>query len=309
MLINEDAFDVVASRTDDFEGGRSSHWRHEQNNFKFDTTSFSGAGPMGTFSQSTDIIATIGHFIFQIPFRFFGFCYNHFVSTDKAARSIAQRQKRQYDLDLLRHVLTLVFLRKHLPIENINQPICIIGDGYGNMASVILATLPKSRIILVNLNKSLLVDLICVKKGVPNVNYALARSPEELKKCLSAKQIRVIAIGANDAKILRGVDLGLAINIESMMEMDAPIIQDYFDILRSGPREKTPFYCCNLEFKKFSGIGASHFLDYPWENNDEILVHETCPWTTIRYGNSFPFYTRRQSDIHRLVYLKNRSHE
>ena len=153
------------------------------------------------------------------------------MSVDKDARAIAKLQGRQYDLDLLRHVLTLVFLRKHIRIENATTPICVIGDGYGNMTSVILATMPKSNVIIINLHKSLLVDLICIKRGVPYMNYAVARSSEELRECLSSDKVRVVAVGANDAKIISGVGLALAINIESMMEMDAPIIQNYFDLL------------------------------------------------------------------------------
>ena len=305
MLINEDAFSFLAGKIDDFEAGRSSHWRLEQNNFSFNSNSFSDVGPMGTFSQSTSTSATIGHFLFQIPFRLFGLRYKHFLSVDKAARIIAKLQGRQYDLDLLRHVLTLVFLRKHIRIESANLPICVIGDGYGNMTSVILATIPKSKVIIINLHKSLIVDLICIKRGVPNINYAVARTSEELGKCLSSEEVRVVAIGANDAKIINGVDLALAINIESMMEMDPPIIQNYFDLLRSGPADTTLFYCCNLEFKKFSGEGTSNFYEYPWRDDDKILIHETCPWTKIRYGNTFPFFSRRVSDVHRLVHLKN----
>ena len=198
----------------------------------------------------------------------------------------------------------MVFLMKHLGEKMQDGPVCIIGDGYGNMASVILETMPDSTVVIVNLNKTLLVDLICLKKGFPDVDYTVARTDAEFEEALS-RGIRVIAVGANDTSILRGKDFSLAINIESMMEMDPPVIADYFDILRSGPKESQPFYCCNQAFKRFSGEGTSNFHEYPWRDDDEILVDEVCPWTKITYGNTYPFYHRRRPDLHRLVNLKS----
>jgi len=309
MLLNGQAFDELGVHVDDIENGRSSHWRHEQNNFKFDQNSFSDVGPMGTFSTSQGIGPTIAHFLLQLPFRLFGFRFKHFASIDKTARSITRRQGRQYDLDMLRHTLTLAFLRTHMDLNNTTDPICVIGDGYANMSSVILGSMPQSRVIIVNLNKSLIVDLICLRKGFPDLNYALARSSEELGEALLADNIRVIAISADNAGILKNASLSLAINIESMMEMDPPVIEEYFRLLRSGRTEKVAFYCCNLEHKQFSGEGVSDFFKYPWRDNDEILVHETCPWTKFRYGNVPPFFTRRAPDLHRLVYLEKLDQE
>jgi len=303
LLTNGAAFDELAAALDAYEEGRSSHWRHEQNAFDFSEGSFSGVGPMGTFSQSQGAIATIAHLIFQIPFRLFGLRYRHFLSIDKAARKTARRQGRQYDLDLLRHTLTLGFLRKHLDLEQERAPVCIIGDGYANMSSVVLGSLPNSRVILVNLAKSLMVDLICLQQAFPGESYALVRTAGELARAIDDPMLRIILVGANDAPILAGADISLAINIESMMEMDSPIIQSYFDLLRSTSRGTLPFYCCNLEHKIFSGEGTSNFYDYPWQNTDTILVHGVCPWTKIRYGNTPPFFARRIPDLHRLVYL------
>ena len=303
MLLNETAFNALSARADDFEEGRSSHWRHEQNNFKFDQNSFSDVGPMGTFSQAQGLVPTIAHFVLQLPFRLYGLRFRHFISIDKTARTITRRQGRQYDLDMLRHTLTLAFLRAHLELENTTDPICIIGDGYANMSSVIIGSMPQSRAILVNLNKSLIVDLICLRKAFPDLSFALVKSPEELGEALSMDNLRVIAISANNAGVLEDAGFSLAINIESMMEMDPPVIEEYFRILRSGSKEHSAFYCCNQEHKQFSGDGTSNFFDYPWRDTDEILVDGTCPWTKFRYGNALPFFTRRTPDLHRLIYL------
>lgn len=305
MLLNDAAFDKLSSRVEEFEGGRSSHWRHEQTAFTFDQNAFSGVGPMGTFSQSKGLLKTAAHYFFQIPFRLYGQRYKNFRHIDQVARQIANRQGRQYDLDLLRHTLTLAFLQTHLELQKKKNTICVIGDGFANMSSVILGATPQNKVILVNLVKSLIVDLICMRKAFPDLTYALVDTPEGLLEAMQNDDVQAILIGANNADILTGADLDLAINIESMMEMSPSIIQDYFDILRSGHKSKIAFYCCNLEFKQFSGEGTSNFFEYPWQAADDILIHETCPWTIFRYGNTPPFYAKRDKDLHRLVYLQS----
>jgi len=189
-----------------------------------------------------------------------------------------------------------------MDIEQSRAPVCIIGNGYANMSSVILGSMPISRVILVNLAKSLMVDLICLKKAFPETIYALVYSVDDLSKALADSKIRIILVEANNSSILNGADLSLVINIESMMEMDPPVIQAYFDILRSSANKTLPFYCCNLEHKIFSGEGTSNFHDYPWDD-DDILVEGICPWTKVRYGNTPPFFAKREHDLHRLVYL------
>jgi hypothetical protein len=306
MLLNKDAFDELASRIGEFEEGRSSFWRDEQDVFTHDEKTFSGVGPLGTYSTSSGLIPAVAHFILQLPFRLYGLRFKNFLSISRAARAVARKQARQFDLDLLRHVLTLAFLKTHLGPKISQGPICIIGDGYANMASVILATMPETKVILVNLNTTLLVDLICLQTAFPEIDYALVRTESELDEAL-ASGVRIIAISANEASILRGKRLALSINIESMMEMDPPIIADYFDILRSAPDEYATFYCCNQEFKRYAEGSMSNFYEYPWRNDDRILVDEVCTWTKLRYGNTIPFYSRRRPDLHRLVELRTSS--
>jgi len=203
--------------------------------------------------------------LLQLPFRLYGLRFRHFLSISRAASAIARRQKRQYDLDLLRHVLTLAFLRSRLGAKISNGPICIIGDGYANMASV----------ILVNLHKTLLVDLICLQAGFPEIDYTLVQTESELDEAL-ASDVRIIAVCANDASILRGKPLALSINIESMMEMDPPAIANYFDIMCSAPGEHATLYCYNKETKRYSDEGTSNFHEYPWHGDDRIIVDGVC---------------------------------
>jgi putative sugar O-methyltransferase len=230
--------------------------------------------------------------------------YRHFISTDATARKIARRQGRQYDLDLLRHAITLAFFRTHLNIENEPDPMCIIGDGYANMSTVILGALPKSRVILVNLNKTLIVDLICLRKGLPDINYALVRNEQELEEALNIKNIRAIAITADDAQLIEKADISVAVNIESMMEMDPSTTSNYFQYLRNCGGDTTAFYCNNNEEKILPDGTASRFFEYPWHDKDLYLLDERCPWRKYKYGFNPPlFYKRCRHNPHRLAIL------
>ncbi len=110
-----------------------------------------------------------------------------------------------------------------------------------------------------------------------------------------------VFIGPHETTI---VPLSLAINIQSMMEMDPPVTASYFDLMRGCPRRETAFYCCNNEEKRLPDGTASRFVDYPWRDGDKILVDEICPWLRYRYTDRPPFYVPRRVNLHRLVMLE-----
>lgn len=303
MFFNQDAIDEITRRVNQTERGRSFHWQEIQRDFTVGVEGFSDVGPIGTFSTKTDIVRTVGHYLLQIPFRWMGRGYRGFAASDRAARRIARRQGRQYDLDLLRHVLTLEWLRDRLPLENETDPILIMGDGYANMASVILASLPKSRVILINLTKTLAVDLVCLRRGLPDVDVALAVDAADFDAAVGRADLRLIALTADEAPLLARARMALGINIQSMMEMDPSVTAEYFDVMRTCPRAETAFYCCNNEVKRWNDGTIIRFDDYPWDDRDRVLEDELCPWLAYRYGNRPPFYVRRGKNRHRLVFL------
>lgn len=303
MFFNQNAIDEITCRMDHAEQGRSFHWQEIQKNFTVGSEGFSHVGPIGTFSTKTDLVRTVGHYLLQIPFRWMGRSTQGFAASDRAARHIARRQGRQYDLDFLRHVLTLGWLRDRLTLEDETDPILIMGDGYANMAPVILASLPKSRVILINLTKTLAVDLVCLRRGLPDVDVALAVGAADFDAALGRVDLRVIALTADEAPLLARAPLSLGINIQSMMEMDPSVTAEYFDVMRRCSRSETAFYCCNNVKKRWNDGTIIRFDDYPWDDRDRILKDELCPWLAYRYGNRPPFYVRRGENQHRLVYL------
>jgi len=131
---------------------------------------------------------------------------------------------------------------------------------------------------------------------------ALVKSDEEMDLALADTTIRVIAVQSDHCEILYRAPIHLAVNIVSMQEMDLPVVEKYFDALRSNPAETTSFYCCNRRVK------TSNFDEYPWDSNDVILENSICEWSQHYYSNKWPFIRQRsygdKTIMHRFVDLK-----
>jgi len=316
MLENREAILEVARLSDVSDDGTSSHWRaenqaagehplkHDPFNFTYGPEGFAIIGPIGAISTKTGPLHRAAHAILQMPIRRMGRRFKTFAEIDRAAADIAKSQGRVYDKDLLRHALTLGMLRKNLDLESETDPVAVIGDGFANMASLILAALPQSRVILVNLTKTLLVDLAFVFRVLPNAGVALVRDGAEMDEALNRHDIRIIALGADKSELLADAPVALGINIQSMMEMNPPVTKKYFDVLRQCPRPSTAFYCCNRIKKQLPDGTITQFFDYPWDAEDEILVDGPSPWDRFGYRGRPPFYYRNQPVHHRLVQLK-----
>lgn len=223
------------------------------------------------------------HFLLQSPFRRMGKRFPAFEETLRAGRRLAAAHDRVFDLDDLRQVLTLACVRRHLDLTG-PETFAVIGDGYGRLAGLLLATLPQCRVALVNLDEPLQVDLDSLRRVWPELD-------------------RVTAIPAGEARVLANGPLGGAFNVSSMQEMDPAAIAEYFRILRSAP-SSTWFYCSNATEKHLPDGTAVRFLDYPWDRRDAILLDELCPWAQRNYQMWPPRYFPRLYRIrHRLVRL------
>jgi len=94
----------------------------------------------------------------------------------------------------------------------------------------------------------------------------------------------------------------LFVNIASMQEMDMPVINKYFEIMKTSTVESY-FYCCNREEKVLSDRSIIRFMDYPW-GGGQILVDEPCPWYQEYPSNRPPFWKPFDgTNLHRLIKL------
>jgi hypothetical protein len=317
MLINDEAVKKIAAMATTLDVSASTHWEgHEARGREYelakDPFDFSKAlnnfdviGPIGAISLKTSLPYKLMHWILQIPFRFIGARFKNFKQINRKASSIAECQDRAYDGDLMRHTLTMALINDRLDVNQDLNLVAVIGDGFANMSSILLSSNSHSRVILVNLTKTLLLDLAFLRKAFPHENIALAQNADEMEEAIASNNTRVIAVRADDMHILAQAPVTLGINIKSMMEMDPHVTEEYFDVLRKGSAKKTAFYCCNRDKKTWADGTVIRFSEYPWHAEDTILVDEPCAWDQFGYRKEIPFYYKRSGlNRHRLVYLK-----
>mgnify|MGYP000169460396 CR=1 FL=1 len=232
---------------------------------------------------------------------------NDFRSVDKICRRIAYDQGRVYDLDMLRQALTLTWLKQRLAdLFSTESVVVVIGDGFGTFSSLTLGAFPNTRVIAVNLVKTLLVDVVYALKALPNVGVTLVTNADGMHEALDDPSTRLIADRASDCELLTETRAKLAVNIASMQEMNSSTIAEYFRILRSIPGPLA-FYCCNREAKVLPDGTIIRFEDYPWSADDIIADDELCPWNQDYYSIRPPFIFPLDGPVrHRLVTLAHR---
>jgi hypothetical protein len=231
--------------------------------------------------------------------------------------ALTKKQGREYDLDVLRQVLTLSFLHAHAPEKfKAGSTCCVIGDGFASLSSLLLMSDYAGRIVLLNLSKILLVDLWYLKLWMGDENFNssvdLVVDEEGLARAMAKPQHRanglrqIIAVKATEHHLIKTCPIDAVVNIVSMQEMDPPVVKAYFDDMRAiALKRDLLFYCCNRDEKILPDGTASRFADYPWLSGDKIFVDEPCPWTQFYYSTRPPFYRPYDGTIrHRLVTLQ-----
>ena len=126
--------------------------------------------------------------------------------------------------DMLRQTLSLAIIKDHLDIREFGGANLVIGDGYGVMTSLLKLSYSEIKLITVNLTTPLLMDLVYTKKVLPNVKIALPKNETEVNEALRLNNVGVIAIQADNPKLICEAPIGLAINRHSMQEMNNSVI-------------------------------------------------------------------------------------
>jgi putative sugar O-methyltransferase len=316
MFSGTAAIDYLANEVVKDEPSASSHWKLYHSEFKFDGHEFSGLqGFGGNAKRPSGLRSWIYRFL-QQRFRHLATGYSQFDAIDALADELTSRQDRDYDLDVLRQVLTLSFLHSHSPRKfNLNTTCCVLGDGFASMSSLLLASKLAGRIVLVNLNKTLLVDLWYLKLWMGSERFEscvdLVVDEAGLSQALEKPIVRsdgsyqVIAVQASCHQLLQQCPIDVFVNIASMQEMDPPVVKAYFDDMRAvAVNRDLLFYCCNRQEKQMPDGTVSRFADYPWRPDDQVLVDGPCPWHQFYYSIRPPFYRPYDGPhMHRLVTL------
>jgi hypothetical protein len=285
----------------------SSYWRTEIQTFTIDAAGvFGGISVLGSLTPRRGPLYAALHWLLQAPYRRIGARFAAFPEALRAGCLVAERQGRQLTEDMLRQVLIAALARDLVPEIGKDEAVAVIGDGFGVLAALHRLLRPAHKVIAVNLTKSLLLDLVQIGKAVPGDGFALAEDEAGLAAALAAPGVRIVGIRADDARLLARAPVGLAFNVESMQEMDPPVIAAYFAHLRTCPATRTFFYCCNRAEKRLYDGTVVRFDEYPWRAGDRRLLDEACPWNRFSYSTRPPFYSFRPLGAvrHRLIEME-----
>ncbi|MCZ8344725.1 MAG: putative sugar O-methyltransferase [Leptospira sp.] len=301
------AIQYLVNHLEDDASATSSHWQKYHRDFKVgEELDISGIIGFGGFSTEYTGLRKWAHRILQSKFRKFGYASPGFFSVDIIAAEMTKIQNRGYDLDVLRQSLTLSFLMNKLENQNWfskDRTVAVIGDGFCSMSLLLLLTGFAKKVVLVNLSKTLLVDLIFLKKYIDRksgLSFALIQeSPNNTEE----NSFDLVALQATRHEIIQSMPIDLFINIASMQEMDIDVISAYFQDMREvAKKQDSYFYCCNRIEKTFPDGTTVRFGDYPWSNLDQVIVDELCPWHQKYYSLKPPFYHPYDGPIqHRLI--------
>lgn len=289
-----EAINVLSRRIYEDDPTESSHWKKFHGKFSYKNGILSGIKGFGGSQPTYQGFRKKIHNLFQRKYRKIGAKFPKFDTIDFNANQITKKQERAYDLDVLRQTLTASFLSTFPNVLGSNKQVLIIGDGFGSLTSILLASKLSRQVILVNLTKTLLVDLLYLKKWMGdnlfNKSTVLIDSEVDIPSISSSKSL--IAIEAINHKLIRSFNIDSIINVASMQEMNPSMVKAYFKDFSFISKDNLYFYCCNREEKILPDGTVSRFLDYPWNKKDSILLDELCPWHQYYYTLIPPMYKR-----------------
>lgn len=188
--------------------------------------------------------------------------------------------------DCFKQICSLALIIKNMSIGMKKKRLVflIVGDGYGFLSSLIKFVFPNSTIVLVDIGKTLLFQAF----------YCQTVHPESVHKGVNEDfDIKTVDFLYCPCEYLEKLDMfkyDILINIVSMQEMNYLTIKRYFCFFRKYCNTESLFYCCNRELKILPAGEVSEFKKYPWEDRDEHLIDEYCPW--CKYAL---FYQQRQN--------------
>ena len=309
IVTGQNALEALAALANVPELTRSVYWEEELENFLVSADGqVIGTAALGNASARVSRFHKIAHSILQWPLLYLAKEFSQRDDCLRLGRRIVEDQSRLLTYDIVRQIFSLALIRNYIDMESSAGCNLVIGDGYGVFTTLIALFVPQQKIISVNLTKPLLLDLAYSSKVIPKSNIALVRNSDELLEAFSNEKIQIIGVRADDAKCLVEVPIGLAVNIVSMQEMDPPVVEEYFNLLRKNKSKKTAFYCCNKLYKRLADGAELKFNDYPWQPGDEVLHDSICPWSQWYYDKIPPFWHYRKGEEriiwHRLAYLE-----
>lgn len=214
--------------------------------------------------------ATIASYLFHINNRF------AVIKMMGPAVRVTARMGLPFTYDCFRQVCSLALMTGSWNVKaSGRQSILCIGDGYGFLSCLVKELFPKTRVIFVDLGKTLLFQAYFSERAFPDCKHILVGDAAGASLISDAD---FVYCAAEDLRYLDSEFFDAAINIASMQEMNHGTVKGYFEFMRGHLRGKNLFYCCNRREKIMPGGEVSSIANYPWKEEDRFLIDGRCPW-------------------------------
>ena len=167
-----------------------------------------------------------------------------------------------------------------------------IGPGTGLLALALRQLIPNSTLVLVDLPEILPFASVLLSLAFPQAQfYMLGENEGRLPDLERYDFICLTPAAAND---LPSESIDLALNTDSMQEMEADTIRTYFGLLRRVLHPPRLFYSSN-RIEKWIGGRATRLEDYPYGPRDRhrfsrinAFMQKRWVWRKIRYRIPYP---------------------
>jgi len=210
------------------------------------------------------------------------------------SKDLARKQGRIHSYDCVRQALALNSIKDFI---SQTKCVCVIGDGYGYMGTLLKMMYPDMIVVSVNLNKILFFDVFYTRKVLSNTTLTLMQDKEDFGHS------KMVFLRAEDYHLLQGLPIDFFINIASFQEMNPSITKQYFYYMNSSSKEKVYLYSCNRIEKTLPDGTITKFQDIPW-NCTETLFNELPGWYQNYPISKPPFWKPLDGPvIHRLAIL------
>lgn len=303
MIYGSDIKKFLVSKMDATDPAESSHWRQWSKSLELDSdlniVSAKGFGdgrkPYSHFTRPFHKLLQSRYTKKTINKEAFNRLYSLAVEKCKV-------NDIRFSLDTLRQVMTLAHLKTYIEGDTDAHTSIVIGDGYGALTHLLIASGVSKKVILVSVSRVLIVDNQCLLScpefcGAKTV--CLVENERDMLSAIEDPETKVVLLEARNSELLRLSNASMAFAIASMQEMNYSDINLYFSQIRFlASTRRFLFYCCSREKKTLPDGQIIEFDKYPWSTRDKILLDEPCPWHDKYYRSILPIYFKYDG-VHR----------
>lgn len=168
-----------------------------------------------------------------------------------------------------------------------------IGSGTGLLALAMKLRFPNSTLVLIDLPETLVFGSVFLTTVLPDCSFLFLGGFERDPGSWIGYDF--VLLPPRAARRLPASAFDLALNTDSMQEMELSAIRGYFDLLRRILRPQALFYSSN-RVEKWIGSGTTRLADYPYIDGDRVLfsrenlfMRHRWIWKKFHYRVPYPW--------------------